>query len=42
LTATLEGDTRSVSATDFECISTRSQLAAIRDFMARLPDMVRG
>ena len=40
LTATLEGRTRSVSATDFECISTRSQLVAVRDFMARLPDIL--
>jgi hypothetical protein len=41
LTATLEGRTRSVSATDFECISTRSQLVTVRDFMARLPDILR-
>ena len=40
LTATLEGRTRSVSATDFECISTRSQLVTVRDFMARLPDIL--
>jgi Family of unknown function (DUF6178) len=42
LTATLEGRTRSVSATGFECISTRSQLVTIRAFMLRLPDILRG
>ena len=42
MTATLEGRTRSVSATDFECISTRSQLVTVRDFMSRLPDILRG
>jgi hypothetical protein len=42
LRATLEGRTRSVSATDFECISTRSQLVTVRDFMSRLPDILRG
>ena len=40
LTATLEGRTGAVSATDFEFISTRSQLGRVREFMARLPDML--
>jgi Family of unknown function (DUF6178) len=41
LTAALEGRTGAISATDFEFISTRRQLSAIREFMARLPEMFR-
>jgi hypothetical protein len=40
LTATLEGRTGKVSATEFEFIATRRQLAKIRAFMARIPDIV--
>ena len=41
LTATLEGRTGAVSATEFEFISTRSQLGKVREFMSRFPDIVR-
>jgi hypothetical protein len=41
LTATLEGRTGAISATEFEFISTRSQLAKVREFMARFLDVVR-
>jgi hypothetical protein len=41
LTAALERRTGAVSATDFEFISTRGQLAHVREFMARLPDTLR-
>ena len=41
LTATLEGRTGAISATEFEFISTSSQLDGVREFMARLPDILR-
>ena len=41
LTATLEGRTGAVSATEFEFISTSSQLGRVREFMARFLDIVR-
>jgi hypothetical protein len=41
LPATLEGRTGAVSATEFEFISTGSQLARVREFMARFADIVR-
>lgn len=41
VTAILEGRTGAVSATEFECISTRRQLDTIRAFMTRLPDILR-
>ena len=41
LTATLDGRTGAVSATEFEFISTRSQLGRVREFMARFLDIVR-
>lgn len=41
LTATLEGRTGAISATEFEFISTCSQLGRVREFMARFPDIVR-
>jgi len=40
LTATLEGRTSAVSATDFEFISTSSQLGRVREFMARFLDVI--
>ena len=40
LTATLEGRTGAISATEFEFISTRRQLGEIRAFMARFPDIL--
>ena len=40
LTATLEGRTGAVSATEFEFISTCSQLGKVREFMARFLDLV--
>jgi hypothetical protein len=40
LTATLEGRAGKVSATEFEFIATRRQLATIREFMTRIPDIV--
>jgi hypothetical protein len=40
LTATLEGRTGAISPTDFEFISTRSQLVEIREFMARFLDIL--
>lgn len=40
LTATLEGRTGAVSATEFEFISTTSQLGRVRGFMARFLDIV--
>jgi hypothetical protein len=42
LTATLEGRTGAVSATEFELISTRSQLGRVCGFMARLTDILSG
>ena len=41
LTAVLEGRTGAISATEFEFISTRSQLGTVREFMARLVDLLR-
>ena len=41
LTATLEGRTGAISATEFEFISTCSQLGRVREFMARFLDIVR-
>ena len=41
LTATLECQTSAVSATEFEFISTCSQLGKVREFMSRFPDVVR-
>ena len=41
LTATLEGRTGAVSATEFEFISTSSQLGSVREFMARFLDILR-
>jgi hypothetical protein len=41
LTATLEGRTGAVSATEFEFISTRTQLGSVREFMARFLDFLR-
>jgi hypothetical protein len=41
LTATLDGRAGAVSATEFEFISTSSQLGTVREFMARFPDIVR-
>ena len=41
LTATLDGRTGAVSATEFEFISTCSQLGRVREFMARFLDIVR-
>jgi hypothetical protein len=40
LTATLEGRTGAISATEFEFISTRSQLDTVREFMARFVDIL--
>lgn len=40
LTATLEGRTGAISATEFEFISTSSQLVGVRAFMARFPDIL--
>jgi hypothetical protein len=40
LTATLEGRTGAVSATEFEFISTCSQLGRVREFMARFVDIL--
>ena len=40
VTATLHGRTGAVSASAFECFSTRRQLVMVRDFMARLPDIL--
>ena len=42
LMATLERRTGAISATEFEFISTRSQLANVRKFMARFPDILSG
>jgi hypothetical protein len=41
LTATLEGRTGAISATQFEFISTRTQLRSVREFMSRFPDILR-
>jgi hypothetical protein len=41
LTATLEGRTGAISATEFEFISTYGQLGKVREFMARFLDIVR-
>jgi hypothetical protein len=41
LTATLEGRTGAISATQFEFISTSSQLGRVREFMARFLDILR-
>jgi hypothetical protein len=41
LIATLEGRTGAISATEFEFISTCSQLGTVREFMARFPDILR-
>jgi hypothetical protein len=41
LTATLDGRTGAVSATEFEFISTGSQLGRVREFMARFLDILR-
>ena len=41
LTATLDGQTGAVSATEFEFISTCSQLGRVREFMARFLDILR-
>jgi hypothetical protein len=41
LTAALEGRTGAISATEFVFISTRGQLGAVREFMARLPEVFR-
>jgi hypothetical protein len=41
LNATLEGRTGAISATEFEFISTTSQLGRVREFMARFPDILR-
>ena len=41
LTATLDRRTSAVSATEFEFISTSSQLDRVRQFMARFPDILR-
>jgi hypothetical protein len=40
LTATLEGRTGAVSATEFEFIATCSQLGRVREFMARFIDIL--
>jgi Family of unknown function (DUF6178) len=40
LTATLEGRTGAISATEFEFISTSRQLGRVREFMARFPDIL--
>jgi hypothetical protein len=40
LTATLERRTGAISPTEFEFISTRSQLGNVREFMARLLDIL--
>jgi Family of unknown function (DUF6178) len=40
LTATLEGRTGAISATEFEFISTCSQLGQVREFMARFLDIL--
>jgi hypothetical protein len=40
LTATLEGRTGAISATEFEFISTRGHLGKVREFMARFPDIL--
>ena len=42
LTATLERRTGAISPTEFEFISTRSQLANVRKFMARFLDILSG
>ena len=42
LTATLERRTGAISATEFEFISTRSQLGKVRKFMARFLDILSG
>ena len=40
LTATLEGRTGAISATEFEFISTRSQLRTVEEYLARFPDLL--
>jgi hypothetical protein len=40
LTAILEGHTRSVSATAFECFTTRRQIHKVREFAGRLSDIL--
>ena len=40
LTATLEGRTGAISATEFDFISTSSQLVRVREFMARFLDIL--
>jgi hypothetical protein len=40
LMATLEGRTGAISATEFEFISTCSQLGSVREFMARFLDIL--
>jgi hypothetical protein len=42
LTATLERRTGAISPTEFEFISTRSQLGKVREFMARFLDTLSG
>ena len=41
LTATLDGRSHAVSATDFEFISTSRQIGRVREFMARFPEILR-
>jgi hypothetical protein len=40
LTAIIDGDTRSVSATAFECFATRRQIRKVHEFTARLRDIL--
>lgn len=42
LVATVEGRTGAVSPTAFEFISTASQIDTVREFLARLPEILRG
>ena len=42
VTAVLEGRTGAVSATAFEFISTTSQIATVREFVAQLPKLLLG
>lgn len=42
LTAVVEGHTGAISATDFEFISTATQIERVRAFVAKLPDVLAG
>ena len=40
LTAIVDGDARSISATAFECFTTRGQIRKVHEFGARLRDIL--